>query len=442
MTFRGGVVLKPDRLQPGTFPVESLPIPPSVSIPLLQHAGGTPARPIVKPGDSVTTGQMIGEACDDSSAPVHASICGTVTKLDRFPYAPGRTAFSVVVEHDGREEFSSPIPYSKPWTEADPPELIRAIALSGITDGSAAAHAKLTEAAGAGIDTLIINAVTDEPYLSSDCRLIIDNAEKMLTGVLIGKKITGASQCLIALNDTASDLVAALAEKMADERYKTLSLAKVKRKYPQHDERLLIRACTGKEIPSNVSAARAGSVVLGAPAAVYLRDAVMECIPWYQRIVTVAGPLVGSPKNLLVRIGTPLRTLLEACSADLSRIKKLVLGGPLSGSTCHDIDAPVVKSTSAILLFAASITTLKSKACISCGRCVSACPMRLSPSFLAALVLRGDLAQAANSSLKECIACGCCSYVCPSKIDLVHLLEFGQLQCRLIGQATLQRSVA
>ena len=440
MTFRGGVLLKPDRQQTDTLSVESLPVPPSVIIPLLQHAGGIPARPIVRPGDHVAMGQMIGEACDATSAPVHASICGIVARLDRFPYAPGCTAFSVVIENDGREEFASPIPYAKPWTEADPAELIHAAAFSGIIDRGAPAHTKLAAAAPARIDTLIFNAVTDEPFLAADYRLMIEQAEKVLTGIIICKKITGSSRCIIALSDNKPELAAALSEKIAGERFGGVSLAKVKPKYPQHEERLLIRACIGEEASS---AAQAGCMVLDAATAAYLRDAVMECMPCYQRIVTVAGPLVGSPKNLLVRIGTPLRSLLEACSVDVTKMKKLVLGGPLSGAACHDIDAPVVKSTSAVLALDASFPALQQNACIGCGQCAAVCPMRISPSLLAALVQRNDVAQAKGYSLMECIGCGCCAYVCPSKINLVHFLEFGKLQARALEQtSTRQRSIA
>jgi Na+-translocating ferredoxin:NAD+ oxidoreductase subunit C len=443
MTFRGGVVLKPDRQQTDSLPVESLPAPRYVTIPLLQHSGGVPAQPVVKPGDHVATGQMIGEPHDEASAPVHASICGTVIRFDRFPYAPGRTAFAIVIENDGREEFSSPIPYSKPWTEADPGELLSVLALSGIVDGCAPVHTKLAGAASARVETLIVNAVTDEPYLAADSRLLFEQAEKALTGILICKKITGASRCIIALSDTKPDLASAISEKMSGERFAGVSLATVKTKYPQHVERLLIRACTGKELPSGASSVQEGCMVLDGATAVYLRDAVMECMPWYQRVVTVAGPLVGAPKNLLVRIGTPLRNLLEACCADTALIKKLVLGGPLSGIACHDLDAPVTKATSAILPLGDSFPALMQHACINCGQCVGVCPMRIAPSLLAALVRKNDVAQAVGCSLMECIGCGCCAYVCPSKINLVHFLEFGKLQERMIERAaTGQRSVA
>jgi electron transport complex protein RnfC len=443
MTFRGGVVLKPDRQQTDSLPVESLPAPRYVTIPLLQHRGGIPARPVVKSGDHVAIGQLIGEACEEESAAVHASICGTVIRFDRFPYAPGRTAGVVVIENDGREEFASPIPYSKPWTEADSGELLSALSLSGIIDGAAPVHTKLAGAARSRVETLIVNAVSDEPYLAADYRLLIERAEKALTGILICKKITGASRCIIALSDAKPELAAAFSEKMNGEPFADVSLAKVKTKYPQHVERLLIRACTGKELPSGSSAAQEGCLALDGATTVYIRDAVMECTPWYQRVVTVAGPLVDAPKNLLVRIGTPLRNLLEACSTDLTRIKKLVLGGPLSGAASHDLDGPVTKSTSAILPMGVSFPALMQNACINCGECLRACPMRIAPSLLAALVRNNDITQAVGCSLMECIGCGCCAYVCPSKINLVHFLEFGKLQGRMVERTdTTQRSVA
>jgi Na+-translocating ferredoxin:NAD+ oxidoreductase subunit C len=441
MTFRGGIAALPDRRQPEIAPLEILPVPSFVSIPLVNRDNESPARPLVKPGDVVSTGQMIGEACDEASAPVHASLCGTVRRLDRFPGRPGKIPLSVVIEYDGREEFVSPIPYATPWTEADPEAILHSVKLSGIIDGNAALHAKLGHAARAGVATLIVNAVTDEPFRSADSRLILDNVEKFLTGALIALKIAGAARGLIALGDNSADLIAALADNIGDTRFGALSLVKVQAKYPHRHERLLIRTCTGHALSATDDPVDAGCVVLDAPSTVALRDAVMECIPWYRRIVTVAGPLVATPKNLLVPIGTPQRLLLAACGTDFSKINKVVTGGPLSGVTVHDLDAPVTKSTDALIAFPAQGATHHHH-CIRCRRCLKVCPMRLSPSSLAQSIMREDFARAAQDGVEVCIGCGCCSYVCPSKIDLVHLLEFGKLRVGQSASVNVPRSAA
>ena len=321
-TIPGGIFFKPAQWDSDSLPIENFPAPPVVTIPLLQNKDA-PARPVVKAGDYVAVGQMIGEATDSSGAPLHASVSGTVTKVARYPYVRDPSVVSVTIENDGKDEFVSPIPYDKPWTESGADELIGKIRLSGIIDWSCGTgvpvHARLAAVQGKRIDTIIINALATEPYRTADLRLCVDQIEKVAVGIAICKRITGASKCVVIAGGKTPKILQALWALPAGIRPDDFLPVRIpKAKYPQHEERFVVRACSGVDC-----------VVIGAAAVAALRDAIVELIPNYELAVTVAAPAIGSPKHLRrVRLGTPVGRLLEACGHDFSKMKKLVAGGP------------------------------------------------------------------------------------------------------------------
>jgi Na+-translocating ferredoxin:NAD+ oxidoreductase subunit C len=424
-TFTGGLLFKADKQQADPLPLSILPAPPLVTIPLLQHSGGTPARPLVKPGDFVSMGQMIGETMDDTSAAVHASVSGTVVNVARYPFSEHSDTFAVSIENNGNDEFASPIPYDKPWQDSTPQELIAKISLSGIIDfnnTAVPAHIKLAAGRDSSAGSLILNAMVTEPYADTDYRLLLEQTEKVLVGGLICKKITGAERLFIAFNEKNSVIEKVLATHMTDERFKAITPIRLKPKYPQHEEKLLARAC------SPAIAAEKRTLVMNAASASYIRDAVMESTPWYQRIVTVAGRPDGSKKSFLVRIGTPVASLLEAGEIDLTRTTEIIAGGPLSGTAVSTLDTPVTKSANAILALASPLPDSGSFACINCGRCVRVCPTRLSPARLARLAQKNETTEMLAWHINECIDCGCCAYVCPSAINLLHFIQYGKRQ--------------
>jgi Na+-translocating ferredoxin:NAD+ oxidoreductase subunit C len=426
----GGIFFDPGMGNAGNLPIEQLAAPPVAVIPLVQHRG-SPAQPVVKVGDHVAIGQIIGAAIDATAVPVHASISGTVTKLARYPYAQDPSVVAVTIENNGKEEFASPIPYDKPWTESTPDELVKKIALSGIVDrmsGGLPVHAALAAACRSSVGTLIINALETEPYCSADTRLCVERIEKVATGAAICKKITGVAACLVAVSEKSAPLMQAVATLLSDARLKEISLVKVKKaKYPRHEKQFVVRACTGAELPFDASETTAGCVVVGVAAAAAVYDAIVELVPSYQRVVTVAGGAIAAPKNLLVRIGTPVGQLLGACGADFAKIKKLVSGGPLSGAAVHDFAAPVTKSTAALLAIEETFPGEQRHECIGCRRCSAVCPMRLAPSRLVKLANKEDAVGLGEWNVGVCIECGCCAYVCPAKINLVHGITFGKL---------------
>jgi Na+-translocating ferredoxin:NAD+ oxidoreductase subunit C len=423
----GGILLVADSKGSGLLAVESAPPPPFVSIPLQQHRG-RPACPCVSVKDYVAMGQIIGTAQGAFSAPVHASVSGTVTAIERFPFSPDPESLCITIENNGRDEFSSPIPYDKPIGELGPPELLQKIALSGIVDHDGfPLHDLLAEARKNRVETLILNGLITEPYLRAEESLMIGNTEAILSGAAISLTITGGIRCLVVINEKRSDITAAFAPLLRNERFRNFSLVPVKPRYPHHHARLLAHDISRIEFASDDPVSKTRCAVVSIEAAAALHDALVELRPFYERVVTVAGTAVVSPKNIRARIGAPVKSLLDQCSTDPACMQKLVAGGPLSGSALQDVSSPVVKSTNALLAFASVFPTLFHDPCIRCRRCMSVCPVRLEPSRLIASIHNREIRAARERRLDECIECGCCSYACPSRIDLVHWLRFGKI---------------
>lgn len=416
-SFSGGIYFRPGIGNTDSLPIEPFPAPPAVTIPLI-HTAGAPARPSVKVGDHVAMGQIIGEVDDETAVPVHASVSGVVTAISRYPHTRHPIAFSVTIENNGNDEFASPISYDKPWAESEPEELLRKINLSGNIDRNTSVHARLAAARSGTISALIINTLTTEPYCSADTRLCIEQAEKVLAGAAICAKIIGAARCTIVVSEKRPQITEAMAPLLAEEKFNNnnkFALVKIRKaKYPLHDERLIVRTFGD------------AAVVVSAAAAAAVRDAIIELMPVCQRIVTVAGPAIASPRNLLVRIGTPVRMLLDACAADYAKITRLVSGGPLSGSAVQDLETPVTKTMHALLALDTVFPGEQRHECIGCRRCLAVCPVRLAPSRCARDAQAGNAEGLHEQHAGECIECGCCAYVCPSKINLVHYMAFGK----------------
>jgi Na+-translocating ferredoxin:NAD+ oxidoreductase subunit C len=426
-SFHGGVHPPAEKERTAQLPIEPLPPPPKVVIHLAQDAG-IAANPIVKEGDYVRIGQMIGEPAGQVSSSVHASVSGTVLRIGQFSYSDGKRGPAIEIENDGKSETMGLAAMDKSWREAAPGELVRLIAAAGIVDMGLKAfptHVKLSPPTNIPIHTLIVSGVEDEPYITADYRLMLENPEEILTGTLIVKKILGARRTIIAV-EAKQQAAAKLLSSVKDPKYKDIAIARLKSKYPQGSEKMLTQTLLKKQVPSGGSAADIGCVVLNVATAYAIYNAVVNAVPLFQRVITVSGSAVPSPKNLLVPVGTPLRRVLDFCGVVTGRLHKVVLGGPMTGQAQSDLDVSVGKSTNGIVAFEKPLEISRRYACINCGNCVKTCPMRLVPSYLAKHIRKNNLEEAAAWGLFDCIECGSCAYVCPSKIDLVHFVKLGK----------------
>lgn len=424
--FRGGIHPREHKEATEYKPIEVAPLPQRVSIPLSQHTGA-PSKPVVKIGDNVRTGTVIGEPNGTISVPTHSSISGTVSEIKELPHPlTGRFTTTVTIDSDRQDTLDENI-RERDVSNITPDEIISAIRNAGIVGLGGAAFPtffKLSPPKDKPVDTLIINGCECEPYLTADHRLMVERPTEIIEGTTFIARALGVKNVIIAIEDNKPDAIAAMKEAASKTNFTVQSL---KTKYPQGAEKQLIKACLGREVPSGGLPADVGCIVQNVGTAVAVHEAVRFNRPLYERVVTVTGPGVAAPKNLLVRIGTPVKELINFCGGYQGKPEKLIMGGPMMGITLASDDVPVLKGTSGILVFNTA-DLAEEQDCIRCGRCIEACPMGLSPTRLNYHIKAGRLAQAKNEHLLDCIECGCCAFVCPAKIRLVHNFKYGKAE--------------
>jgi electron transport complex protein RnfC len=427
-SFHGGIHPPAEKERTVHLPIATLPHPPKVVIRLAQHAG-EPVSPLVRQGDYVRIGQLIGAPTGQGSSAIHASVSGHVLRIGEVSYPDGKPGLAIEIENDGKQEVAELAPGNNSWREAAPGELVKMIAAAGVIDiGPQALPAQilLSPPSHKPIHTLIINGIEDEPYLTAQSRMMVENTEGILVGALILRKILGTNRTIIAVENTNRQVIEKLSSSIKDGKYKDVVLVKLKSKYPQGSERVLAHTLVKKQVPSGGEPADIGCVVIGVATAYAVFNAVVNGMPLCQCIVTVSGPALRSPKNVSAPVGTPLRWMLDFCEVDRDRLYKVILGGPMSGQAQSDLEVSVGKSALGIVAFDNSRGIPHRCVCINCGGCVKACPMRLVPSYIVKYVGINNLTTAAAWGLEECIECGSCAYVCPSKIDLIHYMKLGK----------------
>ena len=423
LTFKGGIhPYEGKELTEDKDVVEYIPKGDMV-FPLSQHIGA-PATAVVKKGDRVLVGQLIAQAGGFVSANIHASVSGVVKTIEPRLTASGSKVNSIVIENDQQYETIEYVGNDKPVEQLTKEEVLDAIAKAGIVGMGGAGfptNVKLMPKNADDIDYIIVNASECEPYLTSDYRRIMDEADKVIEGLRIALSLFEGAKGIIAVEDNKPKAIKLLREKLAGAT--DIEVHSMKTKYPEGAERQLIYANTGRYINSKMLPADAGCIVHNVDTVYAICEAVREGKPLIDRLVTVTGDAIANPGNFLVRIGTNTRELIEAAGGFAKEPEKIISGGPIMGKAIYDLDIPLTKSSSAILCMSVDeVAQNEPSNCIRCGRCVQVCPGRVMPNKLARLANQGKLDEFVEQNGMECCECGCCSYVCPAKRHLTQTI--------------------
>ena len=404
--------------------IRELPAPQRVVIPLSQHIGA-PATALVKKGDVVLMGQKIGEADGFVSVPVHASVSGKVVGIENVEVASGSVVPAVVIENDYQDTWVELHPSTHPetLTAAELQALVREAGIVGLGGATFPTSVKLTPANGKTIEKLIVNGAECEPYLTADHRLMLEKAAEIIDGIHLVMLALEIKEAIIGVEDNKMDAIQALlAASQGVEGIKVQALPVM---YPQGGEKQLVYATTRRKVPAGGLPIDVGCVVCNVGTIYAIQQAIREGKPLIQRVATMGG-LVQNPGNFLFRIGTMAENMIEACGGLRPEVVKLISGGPMMGAAMPHAKIPMTKGTSGILALGKEAAEKPENPCINCGRCVSACPMRLVPTKLDLLVRAGHYEEAEKCGVLNCMECGACTFACPAKRLLTQSCRTGK----------------
>ncbi|MEY1640323.1 electron transport complex subunit RsxC [Tenuifilum osseticum] len=437
-TFAKGGVHPPENKFSADRPIEVLPLPAKVSIPVSQHIGA-PATIVVAKGDKVKVGQLIAQSAGFVSANIHSSVSGTVESVDPVLDSSGykRQAVTIVVEGDEWEPTIDRSPELNRTIIADAQTIIKKISEAGIVGLGGAtfpSHVKLSVPTGKKADVLIINGVECEPYLTSDHRLMLEKGHELMVGIQLLMRALGVDKAMIGIENNKPDAIKYLSDISKD--YQGISVHALKVKYPQGGEKQLIKALINREVPSGGLPIDIGAVVHNVGTAFAVYEAVQKNKPLFERVVTVTGKNLAKPSNFLVRIGTPVTDLIAAAGGLPDDTAKVVNGGPMMGKAVTDISVPVTKGTSGIIVFPANESRRKADSvCIRCAKCVTACPMGLEPYLLIRMSQRMMFDKMEHERVLDCMECGSCSFECPANLPLLDYIRLGKSEVNKIIRA-------
>jgi Na+-translocating ferredoxin:NAD+ oxidoreductase subunit C len=430
-TFRHGIHPAEHKAATSGLPVARMPFVDRYVLPLSQHTGA-PARPVVVPGERVTRGQLVAEPGGFVSTSLHSPVTGRVASIGPRMHPNGRLqdALEIAADPFASQSWNGSRPVG--WDSLAPAERVASLQQAGLVGLGGAAfptHVKYQLPEGRSVRRLVVNGCECEPYLTSDHRLMLERPAAVIRGAEIAAALLGVEETVFGVELNKPDAIAALEAAIPPGApMRVVSLAV---KYPQGAEKMLIRAVFGLEVPAGKLPLDVGCVVNNVATMAAVADWVDHGRPLVERIVTVAGPGVRRPANLLVPLGTSVREVLEHCGGLAPDTLEVVLGGPMMGSPLASLDVPVLKGTSGILAFtSAQVRLPEEHPCIKCGRCVEACPQFLNPSRLARLARAGRLEELEASYVLDCVECASCSFACPSAIPIVQLIRVGKSALR------------
>jgi len=428
-TFPAGGVHPPENKITANAPIQYLPVPENVIIPVSQHIGA-PATPVINKGDYVKTGQLIAAAKGYVSSNIHSSVSGKVNKIDNAPDSSGYKQPSVFIDIEGDE-----------WTDTidRSPEIIQEVVLTseeiikkcvesgivGLGGATFPSHVKLTIPSGRKCEVLIINGVECEPYLTSDHRLMLERGEEVLIGTTILMKALKVESAMIGIESNKPDAISHMSKLATD--FKGITVIGLEVKYPQGAEKQLIKALINREVPTGRLPLDVGTVVHNVGTAFAVYEAVQKNKPLFERVVTITGKSLKHPGNFFVRTGTPLSSLIDAAGGLPEDTGKIVAGGPMMGKAINTTDVPVVKGMSGVVLIPLTESArMKINPCIRCAKCVSVCPLNLEPYLLMTLTEKNLVERAEKERITDCMECGSCSFICPAGRPLLDYIRLGK----------------
>lgn len=425
VTFSGGVHLNYNKEFSKDAPLENASIPELVHIPLLQGVGSV-CTPLVKVGDNVKVGQKIGDLEGDFGACVHASVSGEVVEIAERYTTEGKKVDCISIKSDGKDEYVEFIsPYKADGLKGE--ELVsiaKEAGIIGMGGGGFPFGVKLSGAIGKNVDSILANGAECEPYLTSDHRLMTEFPEDVVEGVNLAMDAISAENGYIAIEDNKPDAIELINKAL--EGKDNITLASLETKYPQGDSARVIDAVLDRQVKIGERSGSVNAFVSNVGTLKTFKDAVYEGRPSFERIVSVTGAGVKTPKNLMVRIGTPIRDLIEDCGGLNGELGAIISGGPMSGNQQFDLDSPITKSITGIVVLTKDDLDLREESpCIKCGKCVQVCPIHLNPAKLNAAINKEKFDMAKDLHVEECIQCGACSYICPAKRHLAESMKLG-----------------
>lgn len=433
ITFKGGFHVHGHKELSNTGKFIEIPAPKIVKIPLLQHIG-SPCAPVVKKGDEVKVGQLIGESTGFISSNIHSSISGKVLKVEDVSTSRGKVK-TVFIENDdtytlGFEEVDRKL------EDLSSSEIVHIIESSGITGMGGASfptQVKLNPPQDKKIDSVIVNAAECEPYLTADDTLLRNFSKEVLEGLKAAMKAVNAENGYITIEDNKPQAIKCLNDALSEEN--GIKVVVVKTKYPQGDEKRIIDVTLKREVPSGKLPADVGVVVINTSTSYAIYKAVYKGIPLYERLVTFTGSAMRNPQNALVKIGTPVIDAVEFIGGFTEDLGKYMLGGPMMGLAQSSVEIPIEKANNGILAFTTQECKMEEPdPCIRCGKCAEVCPVHLQPFNLEKLVSLGEIEESKQEHVMDCIECGSCSYICPSHRHLVETIRIGKNEVRKMGK--------
>ncbi|MDD5926564.1 MAG: electron transport complex subunit RsxC [Firmicutes bacterium] len=412
---------------------EVMPVPDVVKISMSQHIGA-PCKPLVKKGDYVKVGQLIGDTDAFVSAPIHSSVSGTVTGLEEQRSAAGGMDTLVVIETDKKQEVYEGI---KVPEAKDLPEFIKALRESGLVGLGGASfptHIKFNPKNIDEVHTLIVNAAECEPFITSDHRLMLEDTEDLISGCQLLMKYIGLDEGYIGIEENKMDAIQHIDKVLAAKGITNIKTFKLQARYPKGAERVLLYEITGKTMNAGEIPAQYGVILSNVTTIAFVGQYFRTGMPLVSKRMTVDGDAVNIPKNIIAPIGTQICDVIDFCGGYKEEPRKILMGGPMMGRAIFSDEMPIVKNNNAILAFSKTQSLVKEEtACINCGRCHQACPFGLIPTALADAYARRDAQALSDLKVMQCMECGSCSYICPARRPLGFTNKLGKAVVKEAG---------